>query len=878
MHSLLLLLLSFGVTYSYAELEQSHLEKYKNVQYIAFEKENPIQQQDIRDVECSGNLSTVFIVHGYFKISLKEPLNTKDDIFKYRQDVKCVIIVSWLYYSMYSDKSGFEDKSTNYHIIAKTHVRYLAQDVTEKMQYVHRNGAKKIELVGHSIGAHAVGQAARHFKQNTGQEVDRIIALDPASTYFKDNPQWKLRPTDAKNVTVFHTNSGGYGLDEKIGTTDIFVNGGQKQPECKRKLTDNICSHNRGWDVFSEHLKNSTADRTKSQRIHSDRFVLCVDVSGSMDKHNRLTRAISSGTKLFSDMKVGSYIGIAVFSSDAKMLQDIIQITGDKDRETLISKLPKKTIGATSIGAGLNLSMQMLQSLPESDRFCSTIILLSDGKQNVEPGPEQILPALQKACIGVNSVALGAGASAGLEHLSAQTGGKVILAMESNDAQQIVDTERAFLFSYENQIDSDIRPIYLPTRQVTLGDGESVIKFIIDKNVGKDTEFTFTSEDSKHFDVKLITPNGETYTSTSPEYTENASNLQKMFKIPLAETGNWGLVVRKIAKTRRSIRSTSNAIVTVKSHRLDHDQPPIRLDASLSKRTLEYPKSNAQQDVDDARILIYAELRRGQYPIINANVLGHIQGLNEEPITFQLRDDGSFPDELANDGVYTGSIIKLKQIQRYSVHVSATNPNETARLVMREIDYFERELIDCDRITCETVGQFEREDYVGSVKLISKDNEDHIPPNPVTDLRASVLNETERIIVLEWTSPGDDAFDVQVKGYDIRAISGKYFENAFIFNDSHVVEASHFDRKEKYLLRVPQPMWKYDKKFDEPGFFLEITFAVKAIGANGEMAPSSNLASVVLKDKPVVLINAHKLCKTVRRTIARVGVVTVTRC
>ncbi|KAG4077767.1 hypothetical protein HA402_011196 [Bradysia odoriphaga] len=875
MHSLLLslLLLYSGVTYSYDELEQSQLEKYKNVRYIAFEKENPIQYQDIRDVECSGNLSTVFIVHGFFKISLKEPLNMKDDIFKYRPDVKCVIIVSWLYYSTYSDKPGFEDKSTNYHIIAKTHVRYIAQDVNEKMQYVHRNGAGKIELIGHSIGAHAIGQAARHFKQNTGQEVDRIIALDPASKYFKDNPQWKLKPTDAKNVTVFHTNSGGYGLDEKIGSTDIFVNGGQKQPDCKRKLTDNICSHNRGWDVFSEYLKNSTPVRTAS-----DRFVLCVDVSGSMDEHNRLTRAISSGTKLFSTMKVGSYIGIAVFSNDAEMLQDIIQITGDTDRETLISKLPKQTIGATSVGAGLNLSMQMLQSLPESDRFCSTIILLSDGIQNVEPGPEQILPELQKACIGVNSVALGADASASLENLSAQTGGKVILAMESNDAQQIVDTERAFLFSYENEIDSDIRPIYLTTRQVTLDGGENVIKFIIDENVGKDTEFTFTCEDIKHFDVKLISPNGKTYTSTSPEYTDNASNLQKMFKIPFADTGNWGLVVRKIAKTRRSIRSTSNAIVTVKSYRLDNDQPPIRLDASLSKRTLEYPKSNEQQDVDDARILIYAELRRGQYPIINANVLGHVQGLNEEPITFQLRDDGSFPDELANDGVYTGSIIKLKQIQRYSVHVTATNPNETARLITREIDYFERELIDCNRITCETVGQFEREDYLGSVKLISKDNEDHIPPNPITDLRSSVLNETERIIALEWTSPGDDAFDVRVKGYDIRAISGQDFESAFRFNDSHVVETSNFDRNEKYLLRVPHQMWKYDKKFVEPGFFLKITFAVKAIGANDEMGPSSNLASVVLKDKPVVLINAHKLCKTVRRNVPRVGVVTVTRC
>lgn len=54
-------------------------------------------------------------------------------------------------------------------------MRYIAQDVNEKMQYVRRNGADKIELIGHSIGAHAVGQAARHFTQSTGHKVDRII-------------------------------------------------------------------------------------------------------------------------------------------------------------------------------------------------------------------------------------------------------------------------------------------------------------------------------------------------------------------------------------------------------------------------------------------------------------------------------------------------------------------------------------------------------------------------------------------------------------------------------------------------------------------------------------------------------------------------------
>lgn len=99
---LLLLLLYCVVSSATAELKQSSLEKLKNVRYLGFTKENPTELVDIRGLDCSGNLTTVFIVHGYFTISLEKPHNLKDDFFKYNPDVGCVIIVSWLDYSIYS--------------------------------------------------------------------------------------------------------------------------------------------------------------------------------------------------------------------------------------------------------------------------------------------------------------------------------------------------------------------------------------------------------------------------------------------------------------------------------------------------------------------------------------------------------------------------------------------------------------------------------------------------------------------------------------------------------------------------------------------------------------------------------------------------------
>lgn len=697
-----------------------------------------------------------------------------------------------------------------------------------------------------------------------------------------ENPQLALNRTDAKNVTVFHTNTNRYGISNETGSIDIFVNGGQKQPECKRKLTDNICSHDVAWDAFSEHLRET------SGRLRSDRFVLCLDVSVSMDWHNRIMRAIGSAKKLLKLMAVGSYIGIVTFSDVAEMSHRIIQINDEADRESLISSLPEQTIGRTSIGAGLKLSRLMLQNLTDSDRFYSTIILLSDGEQNENPTPEQELPELQKAGIGVNSVAIGAEASKELEVISSD--GNVIYAMENDDAQDITDMERALSFSYENEIDADLRPIYLPTQRVTLGNGENVIPIVIDESIGKDTEITLTGDSGINNDnVKLISPTGRQYSSDSSDTNVIASSVQLSYKIPLAEAGKWNLMVEPASKSRRSIRSTSfrYVVVTVKSHQLDDNVPAIRLDAAVSKRILEYPKSNEQVDVEAARIIIFAELRRHRYPIVNATVFGHIQGLNEKTITFRLYDDGAFPDKLANDGVYTAAITRLEQPQRYSVSVTVSNANLTAKLVNRETDYFERERVDCDRIDCVALFDFEREAYAGSIKLTSTDNEERLPPNPITDLRATLLNETERLIALEWTSPDDKVFDMHVNQYDIRAIMDDEFDkfdSAFRFDYSHFVagsfdENSHADhRVEKILLRIPDPLWKYENKKFEPGFFLELTFAVKGIGMNDMASPKSNLAFVVVKDKPLVHISVHSVCEPMRRYIYDVGWISIIYC
>lgn len=686
---------------------------------------------------------------------------------------------------------------------------------------------------------------------------------------------------DAKNVVVIHTNTVGYGFKSSIGPDDKYINGGKKQPNCKGKLTDDICSHNEAWEAYSKYLKDKTFEKI-GEKVQIHPFILCLDVSSSMNNSNhRFTRAISSAKQIISNMDAGTYMGIVTFNEAAKTLHGITQTNGATEKNSLISALPKIANGWTSIGGGLRLSMNMLKVMPNGDKFCSTIFLLSDGEQNSGETPQDVLPDLQKACVTVNSIGLGADASNDLEEISAGTDGIVSYAMEDGTSQQIVGITRALSYSFESEMDADDRPIYLPTKQVTLDDGETVIPFLIDESIGKDTEFNFLSYAIDNFDVTLTSPNGQVYTSASPEYSYDYST-QKSFHIESADPGQWNLTIRKSLKRRRSVRSTSDATVMVKTHQLDEKVLTIRLDASVSSRILEYPKS----------ITISAELQSGQFPVICAEVFAHIQGL-QTLTRLPLHDNGAFPDDLANDGVYTGIVTKLPSRERYTVLVTASS-NGTAQLVQKKINYFLRDVVDCNHFPCKLLTNFEREANVGSIKLLSKDREDEIQPNPIADLRAIVQNKREKQIALEWTSTADENFNIKLKHYDVRAlINDTQFEHAFQFNDSHVIRGtldainSTAGQVERIVLQIPDHIWNFVKENSVPRHLLKFRFVLKAIGTNDVISERSNIASALVKEQSMTLFvhdnqpsknfTINKSCKVVRKR-TQFGVIRVKLC
>lgn len=674
---------------------------------------------------------------------------------------------------------------------------------------------------------------------------------------------------NADEMLVFHTNMNKYGFPYRIGPNDKLVYGGQKQPNCKNKLTEDVCSHNEAWQVYSQYLKDGSVPT--HEIATSQPYVLCVDISESMRNNNRLTIAVDAAKQLISNMITGTSVGIVTFNHDAVAVHDIVQIQGSAERNSLTSPLPKVAKGSTSIGAGLRRSMELINKLtPDNNgELCSTIVLISDGEQTSGEGPYDVLPEIQSSCITINSIGLGADASQDLENISAETAGQVYYVIEGDSDAQMADTIRALTASYESELDADDRPIHLPSSEIELTDGDIDIPIEIEDNIGKDTEIDLISDDIDDIDMTLTSPDGQEYTSESPEFS--SSLMRKFYNIGLLEPGHYNLTVNKDQKRRRSVRSSTKAVVMVKSSVVDKRYPVVRLDASVSSRILKYPEF----------INIFAEVRVDKYPIINADVYADIKGLNQETIRIKLYDNGAFPDRLANDGVYTASIVKLPKVERYSITVVATS-NDTAEMVMRKVDYFLKQNGDCRWPACrrQKMRPFRRETDVGSIKLFSKDGEDQIAPASIFDLRASVPYDNQQLVILEWACPvSNTIFNLEIKHYDIRVLIGdESFENAYQLNETNFVNSTRggnctYGGTESLTINIPNDVWAMRK--DNPvNNSYELRFALKAVGSNDAKSELSNEAVAVFQKPPSY---AYRQCRTVyRRT--RIGIFQIEIC
>ncbi|NXN23139.1 LIPR3 protein, partial [Nycticryphes semicollaris] len=140
------------------------------------------------------------------------------------EDVNC-ILTDWR-----GGSSGLYTDAVNNVRIVGAELVYLVNLLEKDYGYSPAN----IHFIGHSLGAHAAGEAGRR-KPGIG----RITGLDPAGPLFQYTPTMvRLDPSDAKFVDVIHTHAGHLffdfapGILQTCGHLDFYPNGGKKMPGC----------------------------------------------------------------------------------------------------------------------------------------------------------------------------------------------------------------------------------------------------------------------------------------------------------------------------------------------------------------------------------------------------------------------------------------------------------------------------------------------------------------------------------------------------------------------------------------------------------------------------------------------------------------------
>ncbi|XP_006816872.1 calcium-activated chloride channel regulator 1-like, partial [Saccoglossus kowalevskii] len=306
-----------------------------------------------------------------------------------------------------------------------------------------------------------------------------------------------------------------------IKSVDEFCHGDSSDPSGQHNRMapnrqNDICEGKSAWEVMVEHsdflngnnptrVIDDTSPNFIIKRSEVRRVVLVLDTSGSM-AGNLIQRLYQMAT-YFIDTRIedGSFVGIVGFSSTAVILAGMTEIKYGFQRDDIASNVPQVVNGATSIGAGLALALQVL----ENDNVASegaSLLLITDGVENRLPFIANVLPDIYDAGVRVDTFAYTESAQLMLQNLSDTTGGLYFYVPDNDNSTAFIDSLAATIT--DNPLGhSDIIPITLESSAITLTTSEMTYEdtLFLDSSLGNRTVFSFIFLETV-LDVALLSP------------------------------------------------------------------------------------------------------------------------------------------------------------------------------------------------------------------------------------------------------------------------------------------------------------------------------------------------------------------------------------
>ncbi|KAM5256996.1 calcium-activated chloride channel regulator 1 [Ctenodactylus gundi] len=603
-------------------------------------------------------------------------------------------------------------------------------------------------------------------------------------------------------------------------------------------LQNQRCNLRSTWEVIrdSEDFKKTTPMMTQppsptfsllqiGQRI----VCLVLDKSGSMAIGNRLSRMNQAG-KLFllQTVEQGSWVGMVIFDSVARVQSELRQINSGADRNALTRSLPTASAGGTSICSGLRSAFTVIRKKFPTDG--SEIVLLSDGEDNTI---SQCFNEVKQSGAIIHTVALGPSAAEELEQLSKMTGGLQTYASDQVQNNGLIDAFGALSSgngaASHHSVQLESKGLNLQKNQWMNG------TVIMDSTVGNDTLFlvTWTTQQPQ---ILLWDPSGTRQNGFVVDVATKMAYLQ----IPgTAKVGIWKYSL---------LASSQTLTLTVTSRASSATVPPITVTSRMNKDTGKFPSP----------MIVYAKIHQGASPVLRASVTALIESANGKTVTLELLDNGAGADATENDGVYSRYFTAYDANGRYSVKIralgGATVTRQRANAQQNGAMYMpgwiengtitwnpprpENSKTDVqDKEVC-----FSRTSSGGS--FVASDVPkgpipDLFPPCQITDLAAKIQGTD--LINLTWTAPGDDYDQGHANKYIIR-ISTSILDLRDKFNESVQVNTTDLIPNEANSEEVF--VFKPEGIPFENG--TDLFIAIQAVDKSNLRSEISNIAQVTL--------------------------------
>ncbi|CAH2239519.1 pancreatic triacylglycerol lipase-like [Pararge aegeria] len=236
-----------------------------NNAYWLFTRQNPTSRQvlvnnnanSIRNSNYRGNRQTKVIVHGWNSSGGSSVNSMIRDAYLAAGDFN-VIVVDW---------SGAASGVYTTSVRAVPDVgRHLANFITFLFRTSGGNW-NNIHLIGHSLGAHIVGNAGRAAPSRPV----RVTGMDPAGPQWGGNSN-ALNRNSGVFVESIHTDGGILGIMDPISDADFYPNGGRNpQPGCRTSA----CSHSRAYEFFASSVRTNHFVGRRCNNLQEARNVQC---------------------------------------------------------------------------------------------------------------------------------------------------------------------------------------------------------------------------------------------------------------------------------------------------------------------------------------------------------------------------------------------------------------------------------------------------------------------------------------------------------------------------------------------------------------------------------------------------------------------------